>query len=315
VISPASLLEAAALLFGLIFGSFLNVCIVRLPRGESIISPRSRCPKCDHPLRWQENIPLLSWIFLRARCSACRNPISIQYPAVELASGIWFAVAASGLARMLSAAPPGTPYTTEEWAISAISVLSLAFLGWLLIGLMLMDWQTGLLPDAFTFGGIAAALFLICSQAIFLGPGEGQIVLNSTKQLRLRSPGSFAAQGNVFLTGPESLIFGRLAAVCGAALLLLAIRWIYKALRHRDGMGLGDVKLLAMIAAFLGFWPAVLSLFIGVVTAAVYSVVLLARGRATATTRIAFGSFLAVGGLVAALRGDRIIAAYSLLLR
>jgi leader peptidase (prepilin peptidase)/N-methyltransferase len=315
VISLASLLEAAAFLFGLIFGSFLNVCIVRLPRGESIISPRSRCPKCGHPLRWQENIPLLSWVFLKARCSACRNSISAQYPAVELATGIWLAIAVSGFARMMSATPPGLPYTSEEWAISAISALSLAILGWLLIGLMVMDWQTGLLPDAFTFGGIAAGFFLICSQAIFLGPGEGQIVLNSTKQLRLRSPGSFAAQGNVFLTGPESLIFGRLAAVCGVVLLLLAIRWTYKTLRHRDGMGLGDVKLLATIAAFLGFWPAVLSLFIGIVSAAVFAVVLLAQRRATATSRIAFGSFLAIGGLVSALLGDRIIAAYSLLLQ
>jgi leader peptidase (prepilin peptidase)/N-methyltransferase len=315
VISPDSLLEAAAFLFGLIFGSFLNVCIVRLPRGESVISPRSRCPKCGHPLRWYENIPLWSWMFLKARCSACRNPISIRYPAVELATGIWFSIAISGFARMMLMTPPGTPYTAEEWAISAISALSLTILGWLLIGLLVMDWQTGLLPDVFTFGGIAAGFFLICSQAIFLGPGEGQIVLNSTKQLRLRSPGSFAAQGNVFLTGPESLIFGRLAAVCGAALLLLAIRWIYRAFRHRHGMGLGDVKLLAMIAAFLGFWPAILSLFIGIVAAAFFSVALLVRGRATATTRIAFGSFLAVGGLVSALFGDRIITAYSLLLQ
>ena len=83
----------------------------------------------------------------------------------------------------------------------------------------------------------------------------------------LRSPGSFAAQGNVFLTGPEALIFGRLAAVCGAALILLIVRWTYKALRQREGLGLGDVKLLAMIAAFLGFWPAILTLFLATLLA------------------------------------------------
>ena len=315
MIFSAVFLEAAAFLLGLIFGSFLNVCIVRLPRGQSILSPRSHCRNCGRQLRWFENIPLLSWLLLRARCAGCRKTVSIQYPAVELATGIWFAIAVSGFTRLLSSVPPQAPFTTEEWAISAIAALSLTVLGWLLIGLMVMDWQTGLLPDAFTLGGIAAAFFFICSQAIFLGPGEGQVVLNSSKQLRLRSPGSFAAQGNVFLTGPESLIFGRVAAVCGAALLLLAIRWSYKALRNRDGMGLGDVKLLAMIAAFLGFWPAVLSFFVGVVAAAVFSVILLARGRATSTTRIAFGSFLAIGGLLSALFGDRIIAAYSLLLQ
>ena len=162
---------------------------------------------------------------------------------------------------------------------------------------------------------MAAAFFLICSQAIMLAPGEGQVVLNSSKQLRLRSPGSFAAQGNVFLTGPESLIFGRIAAVVAVVLLLLAIRGAYKAFRKRDGMGLGDVKMLAMIAAFLGFWPAILALFVGVITAAIFSVVLLTRRRATSATRIAFGSFLAIGGLLSALYGDRLIAAYTLLLQ
>lgn len=193
--------------------------------------------------------------------------------------------------------------------------LSNCLLGLLLIGLMVMDWETGLLPDAFTLSGIAAGLFFVCTEAIFLAPGEDQIVMNSTKRLRLRSPGSFAAQGNVFLTGPESLIFGRMAAVCAVALLLLLVRWAYKAVRKRDGMGLGDVKMLAMIAAFLGFWPAMLALFVAVFTAALYSVLLLLQGRAWAATRIAFGSFLAVGGLVAAAFGAKVIAWYSSLLR
>lgn len=270
---------------------------------------------CGRPIRWYDNIPLLSWVLLKARCRSCGTAISWQYPMVELATGIWFAISVSRFAGMVSEPAVTPPYTTEEWAIAAIGALSVAILGWLLTGLMVMDWRTGLLPDAFTFSGIAAALFLVCSQAIFLGPGEGQIVLNSSKQLRLRSPGSFAAQGNVFLTGPESLIFGRLAAVCGAALLLLAIRWVYKALRKRDGMGLGDVKMLAMIAAFLGFWPAILALFVGVVTAAVYSVWMMARGRAGASTRIAFGSFLGVGGLVSAVCGARVLEWYAGLLR
>ena len=117
-----------------------------------------------------------------------------------------------------------------------------------------------------------------------------------------------------FLTGPENLILGRIAAILGAALLLLAIRWLYKALRHREGMGLGDVKLLAMIAAFLGFWPAVLSLFIGTLTAAFYGAVLLARGRAQATSKLAFGSFLCIGGLLAAMYGNRLIGMYIALL-
>ncbi len=193
-------------------------------------------------------------------------------------------------------------------------VLPIAILGFLLIGLMVMDWQTMILPDSFTLSGIAIALFLVCTQAIFLGPNEDEVVLTK-HHIQLTSPGGVVDHGNLFLTGPESLIFGRIAAICGAALVLLLIRWVYKAARHREGMGLGDVKLLAMIAAFLGFWPAILSLFVGTLVAAIYGVVLLARGKAGASSKLAFGSFLCIGGLVAAQFGNRLINMYIALLR
>jgi leader peptidase (prepilin peptidase)/N-methyltransferase len=151
-------------------------------------------------------------------------------------------------------------------------------------------------------------------QAIFLGPTDDQVVLNGAHQLRLSSPGSFASRGNVFLTGPENLIFGRLLAICGAAIILLAVRWIYKALRKRDGLGLGDVKMLAMVAAFLGFWPAVLTLFLGVTLACVWAVGLMARGKAGALTRLPLGSFLGIAGLVVAVIGNQIIFWYRSLL-
>ena len=189
--------------------------------------------------------------------------------------------------------------------------LSVAILGFLLIGLIIMDWQTHLLPDAFTLTGIAIGLFLVSVQTLFLGPHEGDVVLNTTHQLRLSSPGSMVAHGNVFLTGTEALILGRLAAVVGAAALLHLIRWSYKALRHREGLGLGDVKLIAMIAAFLGFWPAILSLFIGVLTATAYALLLLARGRANRLTQLPLGSFISAGGLIAALFGERLINMYA----
>jgi len=107
------------------------------------------------------------------------------------------------------------------------------------------------------------------------------------------------------------MILGRITAICGAALILLVIRWLYKALRHREGMGLGDVKLLAMIAAFLGFWPAILALFVGVFAASAYAILLLVRGKAHATSKLAFGSFLCMGGLVAAQFGNRLIEMYT----
>jgi leader peptidase (prepilin peptidase) / N-methyltransferase len=195
-----------------------------------------------------------------------------------------------------------------------VATLSIAILGFLLIGLMVMDWQTMVLPDSFTLTGIFIAILLVCTQAIFLGPNEDEVHLTK-HSLHLTSPGGVTDHGNLFLTGPESLIFGRIAAIFGAALLLLLIRWTYKAVRHRDGMGLGDVKLMAMIAAFLGFWPAILSLFLGTLIASLYGAVLLARGKAGVASKLPFGSFLCVGGLVSAQFGNRLIDMYIALIR
>jgi leader peptidase (prepilin peptidase)/N-methyltransferase len=315
-VTSLHIFESAGFVVGLIFGSFLNVCIARLPQHESIVKPRSRCPQCGAAIRWYDNIPVLSWVLLHGRCRDCGKSISIQYPLVELAVGLWF-VKVVGLTSWIFYRDPNgdIKFSFDQIASGTVQGIGIAILGFLLIGLMVMDCQTMRLPDAFTLTGIFIGMLLVCAQAIFLGPGEDQIVLNSTHQLRLSSPGSFMSRGNVFLTGPEALIFGRLAAVCGAALILLVVRWIYKAVRHQDGMGLGDVKLLGMIAAFLGFWPAVLALFVGVMSASVWGVVLLARGRANRMSRLAFGSFLSFGGLIAALFGERVISSYAALLR
>jgi leader peptidase (prepilin peptidase)/N-methyltransferase len=301
--------ELPGFLLGLLFGSFLNVCIARLPHGESVVAPRSRCPQCRSLIRWYDNIPLLSWIVLSRRCRDCGKPIPAQYPLVEFATGAWFAIVANHLASAIS-----TSLTGEALAMAVISSLSLLVLGFLLIGLTVMDWQTMTLPDAFTLTGIFLGFLLTCTQAIFLGPAEDQINLHS-HHLRLASPGNVVDRGNLFFTGPEALIMGRFAAICGVALLLLAIRALYKAVRKREGMGLGDVKLLAMMAAFLGFWPALFALFSGVLAAFVYAVTLLLRGRAGAATRLPFGSFLAIGGLFSALFGRPLIDAYLALFR
>jgi leader peptidase (prepilin peptidase)/N-methyltransferase len=310
-VTPFYLFGAVGFILGLLFGSFLNVCISRLPRRESVVHPRSHCPNCGAGIRWYDNIPLVSWVLLHGRCRDCKEPISWRYPLIEFATGMWFAIIISQVSAPFGAA---AQLSTEWWAVHILTGLGLAIFGFLLIGLMVMDWQTMILPNSFTLGGIAAALFLVCTQALFLGPNEDQIVL-SNHHIQLTSPGGIADHGNLFFTGPENLIFGRIAAVCGAAFLLLLIRWAYRAVRHRDGMGLGDVKLLAMIAAFLGFWPAILSIFLGTLTAAVYGAILLARGRAEATSRLAFGSFLCIGGLVSALFGNHLINMYIALLR
>jgi leader peptidase (prepilin peptidase)/N-methyltransferase len=301
-------------LIGLLFGSFLNVCISRLPRHQSVVHPRSKCPECGSPIRWYDNIPILSWLLLRGRCRNCKAAIPYRYPLVELAVAIWFLLIGISIAERISVIA-GPPSDGGGWYINfEIDQVGLLVLGFLLIGLMVMDWQTMILPDSFTLGGLAAALFLVCTKALGLRPNEDQVIL-SNHHIQLTSPGGVTDHGNLFLTGPENLIFGRIAAICGAALLLLLIRWAYRAVRHRDGMGLGDVKLLAMIAAFLGFWPAILSLFLGTLIAAIYGAILLALGRAGATSRLAFGSFLCTGGLVSALFGNRLINMYIALLR
>ena len=321
------LYEITGFVVGLLLGSFLNVCIVRVPRGESVVRPGSRCTSCGHAVRWFDNVPVLSWMVLRGKCRDCGERISWRYWAVELAVGLWFLWIGSRLSAPLGheSARDATSARSRRigdcylflrndlpaWTTS-VGVSD----SWLLlIGLIVIDWEWQRLPDAFTLSGIGVGMFLVCLQAVFLGPTDDQIVLSTTKQLRMSSPGSFAAHGNVFLTGPEALIFGRLAAVCGAALILLLIRWGYKALRGREGLGLGDVKMLAMVAAFLGFWPAVLTLFVGVMLGSVYGVWMMVRGKAGGMTRLPLGSFLGVGGLVAALVGDRVIGWYSGLLR
>lgn len=267
-------------------------------------------------VRWYDNVPLVSWVVLQGRCRDCRAGISWRYPAVELAVAVWFARVGANiwLYNFQNRFQLGR-FSTGQWADIYLNIVSVAILGFLLIGLVVMDWQTQRLPDAFTLTGVGIGLALACVQSFFLAPGEGDIVLNSTHQLRLSSPGSSTAQGNLFLTGTEALIMGRVAAVAGAALILLAVRWIYKALRKRDGMGMGDVKLLAMIAAFLGFGQSLIALFAGVLAASVYGLVLIARRKAGGETKIPFGSFLAAGGLLAALHGHAVIDWYAGLLR
>ena len=306
-VSTAGWFEAIAFAVGLLFGSFLNVCISRLPEHESVVKPRSRCPGCGHPIRWYDNVPLLSWALLRAKCRDCGTRISWRYPAVELAVGGWSAFAANQLFYLELAKTSRLEGPTPQ---EYVGVFGFAIVGFLLIGLIVMDWQTHRLPDAFTLTGIAIGFVLTCVRAGLLPTGQGDIALNPTHQWRMSSPGSFQAQGNVFVTGTEAMVLGRVAAIIGAALILLLIRWTYKALRGHQGMGLGDVKLLAMIAAFLGFAGSLVAFFVGVMAAMAYALVLLAGRRATAKSKLPFGSFLGVGGLFAALYGQQLVDWY-----
>jgi leader peptidase (prepilin peptidase)/N-methyltransferase len=314
MLSPL-MLEIDAFLVGLLFGSLLNVCIARLPLHESIVRPRSHCPRCGAMIHWYDNIPVLSFILLRAKCRNCKASIPWRYPLVELAVGLWFLMLSGRIFTLVTSnwmtVDFGPPLAV--WRVNAgCELLTLALLGFFLIGLAVMDWRTQTLPDAFTLTGTAIGFVLTCVQALFLSPGEADIHLKHS--LRMSSPGSMAATGDVFLTGPEALVLGRVGAIVAAAGLVLLIRWLYKKVREQEGMGLGDAKLMAMIAAFLGFWPAILALFVGVILCAVYAVVLMARRRADGQTRLPLGSFLSIGGLIAALFGGPLIEWYRSLL-
>lgn len=307
--------ESAAFVLGLIFGSFLNVCISRLPAHESLWAPRSRCRSCGKTIAWYDNLPVVSWVLLRGKCRGCGERISWRYPAVELAMGVWFAKFIGGTVAGIVFYHYNWDFAKPDFAWDLnnfVPYFSIAILGFLLIGLMVMDWQTQKLPNAFTITGIVIGFLLTCVRAAYLLPHEDEVILHGPNPLS--SPGNVVDAGNVLLTGPEHVVLGRLGSIVAAGCLLLVVGWLYKLARKRDGLGFGDAKLLAMIAAFLGFWPAMLALFVGVVTCSAYALVLILRGKAQAATRLPLGSFLCLGGLVAALVGAPLIAWYASLL-
>ncbi len=244
---------ALAALVGLCIGSFLNVCIHRLPREESIVSPGSRCGACGTPVLWFDNVPVLSYLMLRGRCRACGAHYSARYLVVEVITAVAFAVTATVF-------EPGP-----------LLVVRLVFVA-MLVALFFIDLEHQLLPDAITFPGIAIGL----AASVWLEPG-------------------FQASA--------------IGAALGAA-ILLAIRWVWKRVTGIDGMGLGDVKMLAMIGAMLGWQDVWLVLFVASLTGAVVGVGLAVLGRGSMKTRLPFGTFLAIAALLASLWGGPVIAWY-----
>jgi leader peptidase (prepilin peptidase) / N-methyltransferase len=285
-----------AALAGLAFGSFLNVCLTRWPAGESILRPRSHCRNCGRTLAWWENIPLLSWIALRGRCRTCGAWIGIRYPLVELAVAVAWGVIASRPFMDIS-----TDYTIPLWSFQiATRILQMIFV-WLLVALAVLDAEHLWLPDLLTIPGIVLGIAFAMIEEKF---------------------------GWHFDTGdhPAQALLNRLVGAALAALLILLIRWTYKLLRKREGIGLGDAKLMAMLGAWLGLPGALLSFFIGVVLGAAVALIVLAlpstraketraeEGNSDAPSwslrKLPLGTFLCIGGIVSALWGQPILAAY-----
>jgi leader peptidase (prepilin peptidase)/N-methyltransferase len=281
-------------LLGLAFGSFLNVCLSRWPQGESIVQPRSHCRNCSHVLPWWENVPLFSWLALRGRCRICSAWIGWRYPLVELAVGILWAVY---VYRFLSE-PWGTDSTATDFSHGLVFLCARLIFCWLLLALAVLDAENLWLPDWITLPGTALGFIIriVTIVSIAIGPGT-----DAFENVRY---GAFGA------------VLQRLFAILAAAAVILLIRWVYWLIRRREGIGLGDAKLMALLAAWLGLPGAVLAFGVGVVLGAAVALVLLATspkstdGSVWALKKLPLGTFLCVGGIVSGLWGERIIAAY-----
>lgn len=259
---PSLLYTVIAGLFGLLIGSFLNVCIYRIPRGMSIVSPRSFCPECGTQLSWHDNVPLLSYLLLHGCCRKCRQPIGVQYPIVELATAVAFA---------LTAARYGWTLIALKWAVFEA----------ILIVLFWTDLEERMLPDEFTLGGAAAGILF----AIFVHLPDGLAELFMPAASPIWQSLLNAAAGAAILAGPMWL---------AAA--------IYARIRGREGLGLGDVKLLVLLGIFLGLAAGLLALMIGAVAGSLIGLVYvwITRKRA-ATYELPFGTFLCAAAAVVVL--------------
>ena len=239
--------------FGLVLGSFLNVCIYRIPRGESVVWPASRCTSCDRHLSWLENIPVVSWLVLAGSCRTCGQRISPIYPIVEATTATIFIAGYTlyGLTPLLGA---------RLLFASAMIVL------------FVIDLRHRILPNVITVPGVVMGFAF----SLFLPPGW------------------------------RSSLIG---LVAGAG-VLFAISEVYYRLRHIEGLGMGDVKMLAMIGAFLGWRLTLVTLVLASFMGSLVGLSLLVSGRGGLKAALPFGTFLAVGALVAAAAGDSILNWY-----
>jgi leader peptidase (prepilin peptidase)/N-methyltransferase len=253
-----------AFLAGLLIGSFLNVCIFRLPRDLSVMKPaRSFCPACEKTIVWHDNLPIASYLMLGGRCRHCKQRISSRYPIVELLTGIAFAICIYTLGPTLLA-------------------VKFALFSAILITLIVTDIEERILPDEFTLGGTALGLVLAAFVPLssgllgFLLPG-----LRGTRWLSV----SESALGAIFTSG-----------------CLYSVGWMYQRMRNREGLGLGDVKMIAMIGSFLGIQWVLMTLIIASLMGSIGGLLYIFITRKDASTyELPFGSFLGIAALFVAI--------------
>lgn len=237
-------------LLGLLFGSFANVVILRLPKGESIVTPRSHCPQCKSLIAWYDNLPVLSWLLLRGRCRNCKTWISARYPLVELITGFLFAAVFWKY---------GYSWSTLEYIIFV----------WALVIVSFIDIDHMILPDVFTLSGIVIGL--------------AGAALNPERD---------------FISSFAGVIFG------GGILWSVAV--LYYALRKEEGMGGGDIKLLAWMGAILGWQAIPFIILVSSVLGSIIGLGLAWRSRAGLKSVIPFGPYLALAALLFLLGGSEL---------
>ncbi len=242
-----------AALFGAVIGSFLNVCIYRLPRQKSVVFPPSACGSCQRPLSWYENIPIVSWVALGGRCRTCRIAISMRYPIVE-------ALTAAMFAALWLMYGPGVP------------LLSRLIFGCLLMVLFAIDLEHHLLPNVLTLPGIVVGFVL----SFFGEPGW------------------------------QSSLIG---IVVGGGILYLIAEGYYR-IRHEEGLGMGDVKMLAMIGAFVGWKLTLVALMMASFAGSFVGLALIATQRGGMKYALPFGTFLAMGAALADTVGPGVLDWY-----
>ena len=305
--SPA--FEGASFLFGLVVGSFANVCVHRLPRGQSVVHPPSRCPSCGSRIAPRDNVPVLGWLWLRGRCRSCHAPISPRYPAVELLNGFLY------LALAVLFGP-------------ARGTLAKMALATALVVLALVDLDHQILPDMITLP------FLL------LGLAMGVLLAKApAPQKHLAAAGGFTAMalaGMVFgwdrrrdpaATGPDVKMVALLlaflapqlwlgmplepgAAAVSGYLLMGGLAAVAARYYGQEALGQGDWKMVAMLGAFFGFQGGLLAVLLGTLAGAVFGLTLIAIGRGSRRMKVPLGTFLALGGLTVLFAGKPLLDWY-----
>jgi len=275
VVIPPALIGVFVFCFGLIIGSFLNVCILRIPERKSIVMPASACPKCGAPIRPYDNIPVISWVLLGGKCRSCKTRISAMYPAVELLTGIlfWVCYWAFGL-------------TTETLKWAAFSAL--------LVVLVFTDLRERILPDVVNFTGFGIGLAL----SFVTKPTDGTALWIANHMFDFPPPAPI-------LSFADALI----GAAIGSGLLWL-VSEAYFRLRGREGMGLGDVKMMLMAGAFLGAKRTLLTILGGSLLGSVLGLIFIFARRKESNYELPFGSFLGMAALLVIFFGTPLVNWY-----